>query len=478
MPSEIDRGSALVARAAFSFVLLTLAALLLVPALVQERVTRLRAEIEASEPARTMVLQLQYYLVREMASLSEMLLSGDPDYRRRFREARAMEARLLAELKPLAADLGPSAMQTLAETERRTRDWHRRVVDTAVVAGRRSPWESDVQREPTLFEAALRSAMQVDSTILRVTNEKRKAIARVERIGLQVTFALGALALLAAIAVARLYGGVRRAAAESERQRREAERALEQSARATEARTRLIRGVTHDVKNPLGAAKGFAELLVMGLQGPVPDGQRDYLRRIQRLLDNAVAIITDLLDVARADSGGLTIRARRTDLRTLAEDAMESHRAAAEAAGHELTCEIAQDGIALETDPIRVQQVLGNLLTNAIKYTPAPGRIAMRGAVAEGRRGSDDGPWATIAVSDTGPGIPADMRELIFDEFTRVREDGAIAGHGLGLAIARRIARLLGGDLTAGDAEGGGARFTLWLPLRAAPVPIATATDR
>src|SRR5690606_32275906 len=105
----------------------------------------------------------------------------------------------------------------------------------------------------------------------------------------------------------------------------------------------------------------------------------------------------------------------------------------------------------------------GNLLSNAIKYTPAPGRISVH-AQREVREGG--GSWVTIRVDDTGAGIPPEHRDAIFDEFTRLEEQGSPGGHGLGLAIARRIARLLDGDLTVGDAPGGGASFALWLPVR------------
>src|SRR5690606_26338036 len=100
------------------------------------------------------------------------------------------------------------------------------------------------------------------------------------------------------------------------------------------------------------------------------------------------------------------------------------------------------------SDPLRIEQILGNLLSNAIKYTPAPGRIIARTEMRSGDDAPGPGGWATVQVSDSGPGIPLAERESIFDEFTRLDDEGAHKGHGLGLAIARRIARMLGGDLT------------------------------
>jgi signal transduction histidine kinase len=111
-------------------------------------------------------------------------------------------------------------------------------------------------------------------------------------------------------------------------------------------------------------------------------------------------------------------------------------------------------------DPQRVEQIVSNLITNAIKYAPR-GRV-----VLEIRRRETGpmkgGPWLTVAVRDRGPGIPPDKREANFEEFTRLDQDAA-PGAGVGLSISRRVARLMGGDITVEDHDGGGSVFTLWL---------------
>jgi signal transduction histidine kinase len=244
--------------------------------------------------------------------------------------------------------------------------------------------------------------------------------------------------------------------------------ALAESARAAEARTRLLRGITHDVKNPIGAAKGYAELLDLGVKGTLTAEQREMVHGVTRSLDAALAIISDLLDLARTDSGGISVHRVSVDLRSLVREAVEDHRAVAEKAGHQLSFEVPDSPLQIYTDPARVRQVLDNLLSNAIKYTPAPGSIMV---TAEGnvRAAPRVRHAVAIHVSDSGPGIPPDMREHIFDEFTRLED--SLKGHGLGLAIARRIARLLGGDLGVAESNGrlGGATFVLWLPRREEP---------
>ena len=451
--------TAWVGRAALLFVLVTLVALVVVPLLVQQRVERLRTEIEAADPARTIVTQLQFNLVREMASLSELVLTGNQEYAATYRSALDAERALFAELRPLVVQLGDDLVAHVDVAQATAERWHRRVAaDEIVRRTRGSLAASDISRESPLLEQALQATARIDSAVVRAADGNRREIAEAEQAGIRLTVLLGAFAIAAAIAVAMLDARVRRFAVESEIQRHEAERALAETARVNEARAGLIRGITHDVKNPLGAAKGYAELLMMGVKGPLHPDQLPLLRGIERSVDGALAIIADLLDVARADSGGLTVHLRPTDVDALAREMVEQHRAAAEAAGLVLLHEPAAEPVIAETDATRVQQVLGNLLSNAVKYTPPPGRITVAAA------GGEDS--VAVRVTDTGPGIPANLREAIFDEFTRVDDEAPVKGHGLGLAIARRVARILGGDLTVEDARGGGSVFSLRLPVK------------
>lgn len=230
---------------------------------------------------------------------------------------------------------------------------------------------------------------------------------------------------------------------------------------ATEARSRLIRGITHDVKNPLGSADGYAQLLELELRGKLLPEQAKLVAGVRRGIQGALGMITDLLNLSQAKSGGLPVNRQPADLAALADEAVEDARAAADAAGHVLV----RDGLAsvpVCTDPVRVREVLGNLLSNAIKYTPAPGHVTVRTeAVSDGPY---PGRWVAAHVHDSGPGIPLAERERVFSEFHRLHTADQTSGHGLGLAISRLIARLLDGDLTVSGEPGQGATFTLWLP--------------
>ena len=269
----------------------------------------------------------------------------------------------------------------------------------------------------------------------------------------------------------RIYTVVLRDTTEATQAAATQERLLDAVTDATEARARLIRGVTHDVKNPLGAADGFAQLLEMELTATLTPDQEKLVAGVRRGIQSALAIITDLLDLSRAQGGGLILDRTPFDLTTLATEAVEDQRGAAEVAGHKLAFEqrlsAARAETTVQSDSARVRQVLGNLLTNAIKYTPTPGSITVWTEVALDGDPSRPGPWIAAHVRDSGPGIPVAERENIFAEFHRLRTRSRSDGHGLGLAISRRIARLLGGELTVGGEVGEGATFSLWLPCAA-----------
>ena len=444
-------------RLPVGFVLLTLIALVAVPWAVQQRVAHLRDAIVGSEPARTLVLEWQFDLVLEMDAVSEMLLTGDSVQLATYARVTREERNVHEELLPLARGLGSDVLEKFTEARTLAEQWHARIDDIELLrqrtAGRRLR-QHPVER--SLFEDVLGAVAAVDSAIVRQTARSREEIGRAERAGLVTTQVLGALALLSAIALFMLEARVRRFAEQAERRREEAAAALAETARSTEARNRLLRGITHDVKNPLGAARGYAELLAMGVKAPLAPEQLPLVQGVERSIDSALAIIADLLDLARVDSGGMTVNRVEVDLSELVHDAVTDFHAQAESTGHRIEA-AARANVVVFTDPLRVRQVLDNLISNAIKYTPPPGQIRVSVQL---------GSAATIEVSDTGPGIPADRREAVFDEFMRLDERTTAKGHGLGLAIARGVARLLGGDLSIADTATPGATFVLSLPIR------------
>jgi signal transduction histidine kinase len=465
-PEQPAAPPAWVGMLASLFVLLALAALVVVPLLVQQRVDRVREQVEdVADPARTLVRQIQFDLSREAVAVLLRSRTDAPEAAELYREALRDQLTQFPRLQAYAESMGGEAVGEFHRFRVLAEQWQQRISRDSAQSPPFSPLTDEEAREAVrIVGEVLEAGSRLDEALVREAGRNRDVIRRVERFGLRVTVALGAVALLAALSVAWLSGRVRQLARVATQRGREAELALAETARVTEARGRLLRGVSHDVKNPLGAARGYAELLEMELKGPLNQEQTGYVQGIRRSIDGALAILADLLDLARADSGGLSVERVATDLARVASEAGEDHRPAAAAAGHAIECAV-NGPVRAYTDPGRVRQVLGNLLSNAIKYTPAPGRITVRA-----ERVRDDparpGDWAVVRVTDTGPGIPPDKRDSVFDEFSRLHDGTAIQGHGLGLAISRRVARLLGGDLDVAGEPGEGATFTLWLPLR------------
>jgi signal transduction histidine kinase len=242
---------------------------------------------------------------------------------------------------------------------------------------------------------------------------------------------------------------------------REGRRALEQ---VLKSRSRLMRGFSHDVKNPLGAADGYAALLSGGVYGALSAAQAESIERIRGCIRGALGLIDDLHEMARAETGHIVLSLSLVDLAGLVRTSGDEYRAAAEARGLSLMVDVSADPPAVETDPARTRQIVGNLLSNAIKYT-THGSVALRVWRRLPERGAEAEEWAAIEVRDTGPGIPVEKRDAIFEEFIRIGNDET-SGAGLGLAISQRLAQALGGRITVESEVGYGSAFTLWLPLR------------
>jgi signal transduction histidine kinase len=342
------------------------------------------------------------------------------------------------QLDSLVRLIGPEAVERFVEFRTAAREW--RASLTAVA-------RDSTRDEPTPY--LLAAAEGLDTYLTSVSEATRARIRVYERAEVVSAMILFPLAL-AAIGIVfwsshRLAGLVR--AVEKERV------AL---ARSMEARTALIHGVTHDVKNPLGAAKGYAELLEEGIGGPLSSEQISMLRRVRRLVDVALGTVAELLDVARSDAGQLKLDRSAVDIGKIAEELVVDYHGTAAEKRIELKLVPLDDAIVVETDALRVRRILGNLLSNALKYTPSGGHVDV--SVRRGER-------VEVTVQDSGPGVAVEDRERIFDEFFRAPGmEGVTSGAGLGLAISRRFARALGGDIVLDGAAAEGARFTLWLP--------------
>jgi signal transduction histidine kinase/CheY-like chemotaxis protein len=237
------------------------------------------------------------------------------------------------------------------------------------------------------------------------------------------------------------------------------------------AKSEFLANMSHEIRTPLNAILGYTDLLDMGLSGPVTDAQREHLQRVTASGRHLLALIDDVLDLAKVEAGHMSVGHEQRPAFRVVEDALSLVQPQAEAKGLtvvngcEADCEYVYVG-----DEDRVRQVLVNLLSNAVKFTGPGGTVTVEAeATAEPdplAKMSGPGPWVCIRVADTGIGIAAEQLESVFQPFVQV-ETGRTrtrAGTGLGLTISREFARLMGGDLTVQSTLGQGAVFTLWLP--------------
>ena len=227
---------------------------------------------------------------------------------------------------------------------------------------------------------------------------------------------------------------------------------------ASRAKSEFLAAMSHELRTPLNAIGGYAQLLQMGVSGPVTAEQQVYLERIQRSQGHLLGVINDILNFSRLEAGEIEFTVATVAMCDLVESVMAMVMPQANA--KELTLALGQHDTTpmAEGDPLKIEQVLLNLLSNAVKFTGEGGTIAIACGV--------EGDHVWLEVRDTGIGIPAHELELIFAPFKQVGRSLASPkeGTGLGLAISRDLARRMRGDLTVESEEGVGSTFRLTLP--------------
>jgi PAS domain S-box-containing protein len=245
----------------------------------------------------------------------------------------------------------------------------------------------------------------------------------------------------------------------------QAERARAEAEAANHAKSEFLAVMSHELRTPLNAIGGYAQLLDMGIHGPVTDEQRSTLERIRKSQVHLTGIINEVLNFARLESGTVAYDIRPIRIGEMVAEVVPLVEPQRVAKRLELVVRLPEgksprDAYVL-ADPDKLQQVLLNLLSNAVKFTPPEGRVGIELEDAPDEQG-----MAVLRVVDTGIGIPDAKLESIFEPFVQVDRSLSNPGEGtgLGLAISRELARGMGGDLSATSTLGAGSTFTLRLP--------------
>ena len=249
--------------------------------------------------------------------------------------------------------------------------------------------------------------------------------------------------------------------------RKQADAALmnaQAAARANEAKTEFLSRMSHELRTPLNAVLGFTQLLLGDPSAPLQDSQRGRLGHIERAGQHLLAMIGDVLDLSRIETGSLPLAPQAIDLAALIDESFALVLPTARAGGVVLVQRAGGD-LHVQADPMRLRQVLVNLLSNAVKYNRSGGQVVVE------TEGVDEH-TVRIAVTDTGVGLTPAQQLHLFEPFNRLgAERSSIEGTGLGLAITLRLVELMDGRISVHSQPGSGSTFNV--ELRRAPAPPA-----
>lgn len=262
---------------------------------------------------------------------------------------------------------------------------------------------------------------------------------------------------------------------------KELERLSTELLRASRMKNEFLANVSHELRTPLNAIVGFVDLLREGVYGDLAPRQVKPVERIEASANHLRHLVDQILDLAKIAAGRLDVHTEVLDVRPFVLDVASEMESLVNEKNLTLSLAMGAALPRIRTDPTHLRQILVNLIGNAVKYTDR-GTIIVRsrmvprsealilgmpGSLSEGD-GSED-MWLSVQVSDPGIGIATVDQERIFEEFEQVgagpRADSPNRGTGLGLAISRRLARLLGGDISLVSDIGKGSTFSLWLPI-------------
>jgi len=326
----------------------------------------------------------------------------------------------------------------------------------------------DVHKDPDYVaglvgtQAELTVPIRLDEEIIGVLNIETSDPSQIDNGALELLM-LVADQVSVALQNAMLYERVQDSVVHLEEQIKirtiELEQALEQAQEADRAKAQFVGDISHELRTPLTNIGLYLDLIEMGDEGRY----MEYMTTLRRETERLGSLIEQLLAISHLDTGQVELKPQPTDINSLVHVLVLDRALMAGEKGLDLSVMTGKDLPLAYVDPQHIIQAMTSLLTNAMNYTPSGGKIR----IETQQRTWKGRPWVTVAVGDTGPGIPEDEKERIFDRFYRglVGRTSGIPGTGLGLAICKEIIECHGGRIKVVSRSGEGARFTLWLPV-------------
>ena len=229
---------------------------------------------------------------------------------------------------------------------------------------------------------------------------------------------------------------------------------------ASENKSQFVSSMSHELRTPLNAIIGLTEMMVTNAARFGTEKALEPLQRVNRAGTHLLGLINQVLDLSKIEAGKLELNPQTVQLAPLIDEVFGTARQLAEQNKNRLVVDAADDLGAITVDPMRLRQILLNLLSNACKFTEE-GEVKL-----QARRVVDGGDWIELAVADSGIGMTAEQQAKLFEDFTQADASTAqrFGGTGLGLAITRKLARMMGGDVTVTSEPGKGSVFTVRLP--------------
>lgn len=223
--------------------------------------------------------------------------------------------------------------------------------------------------------------------------------------------------------------------------------------------------IAHDLRSPMSVIQGYVSLMATGKTGPVNDTQVEFLESVSRKIGEMTALLNDFLDMSKMDAGFVNLKCQEFNLGQILHEVVDDLGPMAESDNLRMSVNLPENPLVVCSDPLRLTQILRNLVSNAIKYNVENGYIRLMAIEKDG--------WARVSVSDGGIGMSPEELEVLFDPYTRGNSQRKIKGVGLGIVIVKKLVEAHGGVVTVTSDPGKGTTFTFTLPLAGNPEAVA-----